>query len=94
MSRLLFSGSGRRDPPLHGLFIDTRLVSWILVLECMVSPAAHVCIGFGTQDLLQSSNGTGIWWMVLTPVYNWLFQLFGEVAGKLPSSSCPAGPRH
>src|SRR5260370_230381 len=24
----------------------------------------------------------------------WLFQLFGEAAGKLPSSSCPAGPRH
>jgi hypothetical protein len=40
MKRLLFSGSGRRDTPLPGLFIDTRFVSRILVFERMVSLTA------------------------------------------------------
>ena len=63
MKRLLFSSSGRRYPPLPGLFIDTRFVSWILVFERMVSPAAQVCVGFGVQDEFQSRDCAGIRWM-------------------------------
>ncbi len=52
MKRLLLFASGRRDPPLPGLSIDTRFVSRILVFERMVSLTSQVCIGFGVQDLL------------------------------------------
>ena len=58
--RLLFSASGRRDPPLPGLFIDARLVGRVLVFERLVSLTAQAGIGFGAHDVLQCRDGAGI----------------------------------
>jgi hypothetical protein len=63
MKRLLLSAACRRNPLLPGLSIDTRFVSRILVFERMVSLTSQVCIGFGAQDLLQSSDSACILWM-------------------------------
>ncbi len=49
MQRLLSSGSGRRDPPLPGLSIDTHFVRRILAFERVVSLASQVRIGFCTS---------------------------------------------
>ncbi len=76
MKRLLLCASGRRDPPLPGLSIDTRFVSRILMFERMVSLTSQVCIGFGAQDLLQSRDSTGIRWMGAQPTDGFLSHMF------------------
>ena len=76
MKRLLLSASGRRDPPLPGLSINTRFVSRILVYERMVSLTSQVCIGFGAQDLLQSRDSASIRWMGAQPTDSFLSHMF------------------
>ncbi len=76
MKRLLFSTSGRRDPPLPGLSIDTRFVSRILAFERMVSLTSQVCIGFGAQDLLQSRDSACNLWLGAQPTDGFLSYVF------------------
>src|SRR5438105_10929944 len=66
---LLLPGSGRRDPPLPGLSIDTRFVRRILVFERMVCLASQTRSGLRAQDLLQRRDGAGVLWLGAQPTY-------------------------